>query len=150
MHDPLAAALGGGIRTDRLQDRRPTRAAEEGHAQRPQILFRKLLNEEQRNDVRVLQASQRQMFVPGAGRQLDDQRSVGEQGLRRQKNSSGAAATQLAQQPELAKFLAGRGKNGRVGMHQAMAGENDAQCVAELRKAAIELRRIDSLAPFLS
>src|SRR5947209_13578295 len=64
-----AGAIGERATMKALQNDGPGRSTQVWHAQRPQILLGKILDEIQRNDVRMLQAGQGEVLLPGGRRQ---------------------------------------------------------------------------------
>ena len=87
LDDLPAGAIGERSPMKAVQDGGPRRSTQKRHAERPQILFGKILNQIQRHDVCVLQSGQREMLLPGGRRQFHHQRPIGERRLSRQKDS---------------------------------------------------------------
>ncbi len=90
------------------------------------------------------------MLVARAGRELDDQRPIGERRLQGQEHPAGSAPAQLAEQAELTELFAGIGKLGRFGVHQTVTREQHAERFAKLGKPPVDFGRIDPFAPLLA
>ena len=102
--------------------------------------------------MRVLQPRQRQVLVAVAGRELDDQRAIGQRGLDRQKDAALTSAAKLAHEPQLADLIANfrKRRRRRLGVHQAVAIQHDRQRLLPARKAGIDFLADDALALFFA
>ena len=142
---------GGGLR-ENLQDPRQARPSQVGHAERPKPAVGEFLFREQRDDVRVLQPGQREVFVLVAGEDLEDDQPIGEARFGRQKRLARRPSPELGQEVERAEVLADFGKDGGLsqGTEDAVAAEQDFKLVAELGISAHDLDRDDLLARIAS
>ena len=135
MDDVPASTIGGGDRRQRLQDSREARAAQVGHAQRPQPTLGEGVLGEQGDDVRVLEPGEREVLLLVVGDHLQDDRAVRQGRLRGEVRLAGGAPAELRAQEERPEVLADLGEFGRVRerAQQTIAAEQDLELALPAR-----------------
>ena len=88
---------------ERRQSGSQGQASEIRHAQNALVAVRLVENREEGNDVRVLQAHQRQVLLPSARRDFQNDRPSSKRGLGGQIDASQPAAAELGQELKVAE-----------------------------------------------
>lgn len=133
------------------QDVRQGQTAEIRYAQDAQVAAGVVKDRQQRNDMRMLQPGQRQVFIPPAGSDFQDDGPIAEAGLGGHDHAAMPAAPQLAEQVEFAEVLP---RTGKVGNGRRFKGQNTLEQNLDLRlsprKSPADFPGIDDFAVFVA
>ena len=132
----LARPLSHRLVFEDLQHPGQAGAAEIRHAQQPQVAGGIILNGVERDNVRVLQVRQRQVFLTVAASELEDHGTVGEGRLQCQEDATDRAPADLGQKAEIAQRLARfrEARQGPVQLQQRWQSSTTSSCSRQCGK----------------